>query len=60
MEPATELPKECEMSRQLTFSATVCTLTLALFALAAGQGGITEGPMPTAQIAPFAIGTATE
>ncbi|MGV2497266.1 hypothetical protein [Pelagerythrobacter aerophilus] len=48
------------MSRQLTFSATVCVLTLALFALVAGQGAMNDGLTPTAQIAPLAIGTATE
>ncbi len=60
MERATEIPKEREMSRQLTFSATVCTLTLALFALVAGQGGMADGLTPTAQIAPLAVGTAIE
>ncbi len=60
MDRATELPKEHEMSRQLTFSATVCTLTLALFALVAGQGGMIDGLTPTAQIAPLTIGTAIE
>jgi len=60
MERATEFPKERKMSRQLTFSATVCTLTLALFALVAGLGGMTDGLTPTGRIAPFAIGTAIE
>lgn len=48
------------MSRQLTFSATVCTLTLALFALVAGQGAAPDGFTQGAQIAPLTIGSAIE
>lgn len=60
MARVTEFSKERKMSRQLTFSATVCTLTLALFALVAGQGAMNDGLTPTAPIAPPAIGTAIE
>jgi len=47
------------MSRQLTFSATISALTLALFALAAGHGPAPEGTGIAAQM-PLTVGTAIE
>lgn len=41
------------MSRQLTFSATVCALTMALFALTAGLGP-SGGGSDAAVVAPLA------
>lgn len=42
------------MSRQLTFSATVCALTMALFALTAGPGP-SAGEADAATVAPLAV-----
>ena len=47
------------MSRQLTFSATVCALTMALFALTAGFGpGSPTGSADAVGAAPLAIAAA--
>ena len=47
------------MSRQLTFSATVSTLVLALFALTAGRGPAADGAGAAAHM-PFAMSAAIE
>lgn len=47
------------MSRQLTFSATVSTLVLALFALTAGRGVATDGSAAAAHM-PLAMSAAIE
>lgn len=47
------------MSRQLTFSATVSTLVLALFALTAGRGPAVDGIGAVAPM-PLAIGASVQ
>lgn len=48
------------MSRQLTFSATVSTLVLALFALTAGRGPAIDDGIGAVAPMPLAIGASVQ